>query len=238
MPRPPRIPGSGGGRRGIGGGPYKWRNAAFDDPRSFGGTVYKPGDRFGSDPIRLVDKDGIPVYKPSSGGRPRGPQRFPARPPDPEAARNRVVDKIVKKAQQQVKDDDERYWIGAEEWDIRRADEGALKAAREAAYKTYVDADHYPAGMQASQEAQDRDRRIYGKARRAAVEAYDRFFNQQKAFYEDCYNADVEEYKYLHSEDFGYEEGKDKCWCESGFIAEDMGMTMEQLRQTCNEHRR
>ncbi|MER5659889.1 hypothetical protein [Streptomyces mirabilis] len=148
------------------------------------------------------------------------------------------MDKIAKKAEQQAKGHDERYWIGAEEWDIRRAHEDALKAAREAAHKTYVDADQYPAGMQDSQEAQDRDRKIYGKARSAAIAAYDRVLNQKEAYYEDCYNADVEEYKYLHSEDFGYEEGKDKCWCESGFIAEDMGLTMEQLRQTCDKHRR
>lgn len=160
MPRPPRI--GGGGRRGIGGGPYRWQNTSGMNPRGLSGAV-RSYDRFSGNGYVKVDQYGIPVSARRSGGAaPRKP-----RPPITQqmgpSPRERVARKIASKIMER------ETFIGSDRSETRQA---AFDAAKNAALTTYQEADHYPSGRDATPEQDRKDREIYLRAYGAARDAF------------------------------------------------------------------
>ncbi|WP_345666354.1 hypothetical protein [Streptomyces venetus] len=205
-------------------------------------------DRFsGKGPEVMVDSLGIPVSRPTRGGAP--PRR--SRPPGDhlvvergrqEAARNRVADKVAKKTEQWAKYYDP-WGVFSEEYARDDFAERALKAARDAAYGVYLDADHYPAGQTASLESREADRKVYGKARQAAKEAYEGVLRDESRYAREASEVDAAEaadiaaeYQKMQEDPWG--DADNECWCESNFLANDLGMSRSELRQTCDKHRR
>jgi hypothetical protein len=180
----------------------------------------------------------MPRQTGGSGARDLGGSLYsPSQASGPEGERQRAVDKIAKKTEKWAKNHEDWGWIFRPSADFVRADfsERALRAAREAAYQVYADTNHYPAGPTVSPAAQEADRQVYGQARRAARGAYEIALEDEEAYSDAAYEVEVAEY-YAVQED-PWSDKDIECWCASNFIANDMGLSKEALRRTCEKHK-
>lgn len=177
MPRPPRIPGGGGGRfgipgggggrHGIGGGPYRPVSAFSRDPRSLGNVRYTPGNRFGSGPVVYENRAGMLEPAPRRGG---APARKP-RPSIPQRTGPSPRERVARKIASKIMEREKFVWLGLSVTKQTEAQQAVLDAAKKAVLTTYEEADHYPSGRDATPEQDRKDREIYGRGYRNAKTA-------------------------------------------------------------------